>query len=43
MKTLSLDRELINVRFFFEIYNQETLLNEVNIINSNNLLLNEII
>ena len=43
MKTLSLDRELINVRFFFKIYNQETLLNEVNIINSNDLLLDEVI
>ena len=40
---LPFDRELINVRLFFEIYNQETLLNEVNIINSNNLLLNKII
>ena len=43
MKTLSLDRELMNVRFFFEVHNQETLLNEVNIINSNDLLLNEVI
>ena len=43
MKTLSLDRELMDVRLFFEVHNQETLLNEVNIINSNNLLLDEII
>ena len=43
MKTLSLDRELIDVRLFFEIHNQETLLNEVNIINSNNLFFDKII
>ena len=43
MKTLSLDRGLIDVRLFFEIHNQGTLLNEVNIINSNNLLFNEVI
>ena len=43
MKTLSLNRELIDVYLFFEIHNQETLLNEVNIINSNNLLLDKII
>ena len=43
MKTLPLDRGLISVRFSFEVHNQETLLNEVNIINSNNLLLDEII
>ena len=43
MKTLSLDRELMSVRLFFEIYNQETLFNEVNIINSNNLFLDEVI
>ena len=43
MKTLSLDRELMGVRSFFEVHNQGTLLNEVNIINSNNLLLDKII
>ena len=43
MKTLSLDRGLISVHLFFEVHNQETLLNEVNIINSNDFLLDEII